>query len=586
MAKATGGKREMTVSRRGVLALMSSSTALVIPRVAAAQGPREVRFMHGVASGDPAANGAVIWTRATPEGGFAGDIPLLWFVADAPDAEPVASGEVIARASADHTAKVVIEGLEPARDYHYWFQGPGSVRSSAGRFRTLPVGATEQVVFAVVSCQLYPGGLFNAFSDIAQLPRLDAVVHLGDYIYEYGEDGYGAEIGRRIGRLPDPPHEIVTLTDYRRRHAQVKTDPDMQAAHARAAFICVWDDHEVTNDGWLGGAENHQPETEGDWVTRKTAAMQAYFEWMPIRDPEPGRAREAIFRSFEFGDLATLAMVETRLLARSEQAIPKGELPAQEQVPALLAERERPERELLGEAQRDWLHGVLARSVEAGKPWQVLGNQVVMARVAGPDLQASLGDEAYAAMREQMPEAYRGQIDRALAGYRAGVPFNLDSWDGYPHARERLYQTFRSAGSRPLVLSGDSHASWANNLHDADGRLVAVEVGCTAITSPSYGSILPGLGRFLAHANDEVEYCDQDNKGYALVTLTPGSARAEYVTVSTVLAKPFERQVAARFQAAPGPGGSGLVHVAEGADCVVDVQGDISSLCDGADTRL
>jgi len=563
MAEATGGKREMTVSRRGVLALIGSSTALVIPRVAAAQGPREVRFMHGVASGDPAPDGAVIWTRATAEEGFAGDIPLDWFVAGAPDAEPVARGEVIARASADHTAKVAVEGLEPAREYHYWFEGPGSVRSSAGRFRTLPVGATEEVVFAVASCQLYPGGLFNAFADIAQLSRLDAVIHLGDYIYEYGEEGYGAEIGRRIGRLPDPPHEIVTLSDYRRRHAQVKTDPDMQAAHARAAFICVWDDHEVTNDGWLSGAENHQPETEGDWATRKAAAMQAYFEWMPIRDPEPGGAREAIFRSFEFGDLATLAMVETRLLARSEQAALKGELPALEQVPALLAERERPDRELLGEAQREWLHGVLARSVEAGKPWQVLGNQVVMAKVAGPDLPAMLGDEAFAAMRSQLPEAYRAQIDQALAGYRAGVPFNLDSWDGYPHARERLYETFRNAGSRPLVLSGDSHASWANNLHDAEGRLVAVEVGCTAITSPSYGAILPGLGRFLAQANGEVEYCDQDNKGYALVTLTPGSARAEYVTVSTVLSKPFERQVAARFLTAPGTRGSGLAAIAD-----------------------
>jgi alkaline phosphatase D len=556
---ASGGKREMTINRRGMLALMGSSSALAVPRIAAGQAPQQVRFIHGVASGDPAADGAVLWTRATAEDGFGGDVPLQWSVAEAADGEPVAKGEVTARASADHTTKVVATGLEPGRDYHYWFEGPGSVRSAVGRFRTLPVGATEEVVLAVASCQLYPGGLFNAYADMASLARLDAVVHLGDYIYEYGEEGYGAKIGRQLGRLPDPPHEIVTLADYRRRHAQVKLDLDMQAAHARAAFICVWDDHEVTNDGWLGGAENHQPETEGDWATRKAAAMQAYFEWMPIRDPEPGRAAEAIFRSFEFGDLATLAMVETRLLARSEQAAAKGELPAQEQVAALLAERNRPERELLGEAQREWLQGVLAQSVQAGKPWQVLGNQVVMARVAGPDLPAMLGEDAFATMRARMPEAYRRQINQAIAGYRAGVPFNLDSWDGYPHARERLYETFRSAGSRPLVLAGDSHASWANNLRDAEGRLVAVEVGCTAIASPSYGSILPGLGRFLAEANEEVEYCDQDNKGYALVRLTPSRAQAEYVTVSTVLAKPFERQIAARFEAASGAEGSGLV---------------------------
>ncbi|RIV79961.1 alkaline phosphatase D family protein [Pelagerythrobacter aerophilus] len=545
----------MPMNRRGVLALLGSGGALGLPGIAIAQQPpHEVRFAHGVASGDPSADGAVIWTRATAEEGYGGDIPLAWRVSTSPDGAPIASGQVAARASADHTAKVEVTGLAPGRDYFYRFEGPGGARSQSGRFRTLPTGAVDELVFAVASCQLYPGGLFNAYADMAALPRLDAVVHLGDYIYEYGETGYGADIGRRLGRLPDPPHEIVSLADYRRRHAQVKSDPDLQAAHARAAFICVWDDHEVTNDGWIGGAENHQPQSEGDWAGRKAVAMQAYFEWMPIRDPDPLRAREAIFRTFEFGHLATLAMVETRLLARDRQAAPKGELPAAERVAALLAERERPERELLGRGQSEWLEGVLGASVRAGKPWQLLGNQVVMARVAGPDLEASLGAAAYAEMRAQMPAQYRAQIDTALAGYRAGVPFNLDSWDGYPHARERLYELFARAGSRPLVLSGDSHAAWTNNLHDRSGRLAGVEVGCTAISSPSYGSILPGLGRFLAAANDEVIYCDQDNKGYALVTLTPEQARVEHVAVSTIFAKPFERRVAATFRTRPdGP---------------------------------
>jgi alkaline phosphatase D len=166
-----------------------------------------------------------------------------------------------------------------------------------------------------------PGGLFNAYDDISRLDRVDAIVHLGDYIYEHGAEGYGAATGVKLGRVVDPPHEIVTLADYRRRHAQYKTDPDLQAAHARAAFICVWDDHEVANDSWLGGAENHQPETEGEWRTRKNAALQAYFEWMPIRDPQPGKPWESINRGFQFGDLATLLMVETRLLARSHQAV-------------------------------------------------------------------------------------------------------------------------------------------------------------------------------------------------------------------------------------------------------------------------
>ena len=538
----------MTIDRRGALALLSSGAALSLPGGAAGQGA-DARFAHGVASGDPAADGAVIWTRATVAGG--GDAPLDWHVATAPDAAPVKTGRVIARAAADHTAKVEVGGLKPGNEYHYWFTS-GAARSPVGRFRTLPVGAAQELVLAVASCQLYPGGFFNAYADMAALPRLDAVVHLGDYIYEYGEDGYGGDIGKRLNRVPDPTHEILTLADYRRRHAQVKADADMQAAHARAAFICVWDDHEVANDGWIGGAENHDPATEGDWKARKAAAMQAYFEWMPIREPRRGTAREAINRSFEFGDLATLAMVETRLLARSEQVAPKGQAPSPDQYRAALAERARPDREMLGAGQQRWLEGVLTRSVKRKVPWQVLGNQVVMARVAGPDLARAWGSAKYEATLAAMPAVYRARLTEAAASYRAGIPFNLDSWDGYPPARERLYAAFRRAGAWPVVLSGDSHAAWANDLYDDAGRLVASEFGATAITSPSYGSLLPGLGAVLAAENREVAFCDQDAKGYTVLTLRPDRAEAEFVAVSTVLARPFARRVVATYRIAPG----------------------------------
>lgn len=528
----------MTIGRRGALALIGGATTLALPDVGAAQAPAAtVRFDHGVASGDPARDGAVLWTRATTDGG---DVPLTWHVATAADGAPVRSGKVAARAAADHTAKVEVTRLSPGRDHWYWFTTPDDQKSPVGRFRTLPVGAVDRVVLGVASCQLYPGGLFNAYADMAMLPRLDAVVHLGDYIYEYGPTGYGGEIGAKLGRLPDPPHEIVTLADYRRRHAQVKADADMQAAHARAASICVWDDHEVANDGWIGGAENHDPATEGDWAKRKAAAMQAYFEWMPIRDPKRGRPWEAINRSFEFGDLVTLAMVETRLLARSQQVAPKGATPGPEQFRAMIAERARPDRELLGADQQRWLEDELARSTKAGKPWQVLGNQVVMARVAGP--------VPSPAMVAKLPETWRKRLQDAQAGYAAGLPFNLDSWDGYPPARERLYASFVRAGSRPIVLSGDSHAAWANDLRDDAGTLVAAEFGATAITSPSYGSLLPGLGTVIAAANSEVVYCDQDSKGYTLLTLTRDAATAEFVTVSTVLAKPFARKIAATYR--------------------------------------
>lgn len=531
------------IKRRDALALIGSAATLAAPNATHASDTEPVAFLHGVASGDPSADGAVIWTRATGDGG---EIVLEWHVASAADAKPVKSGRVTARFSADHTAKVEVGGLQPGRDYWFWFTTAKGDRSPTGRFRTLALGRLDDLVIAAVSCQLYPGGFFNAYADLAARPRLDAVVHLGDYIYEYGKDGYGAAIGHKLNRLPDPPHEILTLSDYRLRHAQVKADPDMQAAHARAAFICVWDDHEVANDSWIGGAENHDTATEGDWSRRKAAAMQAYFEWMPIRDSRRGLKQEAIYRSFEFGDLATLVMVESRLLARSKQVEASADMPGAQAYAAMLEEMARPGREMLGAGQQRWIEQTLTRSVRAGKPWQLLGNQVVMAKVAGPD-PAKLNDGGkFAAMLAKVPAEYQQRMQQATAGYAAGVPFNTDGWDGYPAARERLYAAMRRAGSRPIVLSGDSHAAWSNDLHDDAGTLVASEFGATAITSPSYGSLFPGLGAMLARMNSEVAFCDQDNKGYTLLTIDRQRVIAEHIAVSSVLSKTYSRRVAAR----------------------------------------
>ncbi len=535
----------MTLNRRAALALIGSGAAITVPALPLEAATTGVAFAHGVASGDPSADGAILWTRATPAAGTA-DVALDWHVAETADGKPVRSGTVKARAARDFTAKVEATGLQPGRDYHYWFTS-GTTRSPVGRFRTLPRGRTADVVMAVVSCQVY-GGILNVYESIAKLDRLDAVLHLGDYIYEYGPDGFGGDIAKKTGRIVEPPHEIRTLADYRARHAQVKRDPDMQAAHARAPFICVWDDHEIANDDWMGGAENHDPKTEGDWKARKAASMQAYFEWMPIRDPKPGQPWEAINRSFDFGDLASVVMVETRLLARSQQVASKGEGIAPADYAPMMAERALPDREMLGAAQLGWVERTLATSVEAGKPWQVLGNQVVMARVAGPDLEKQMGADTFAAAMAKLPAMWRERLATGIASYREGLPFNFDSWDGYPPARERLYAAFRRAKSRPIVLSGDSHAAWANDLHDASGTLVAAEFGATAVTSPSYGSLLPGIGRYIADANAEVRFCDQDNKGYLLLTLTPEHAEADFRTVSTIFAKPFADASVRRFR--------------------------------------
>lgn len=527
----------MTIDRRSLLGMIGAGAAL--PVEAAQQRLPEIGFLHGVASGDPTPRGAILWTRVTPGEATAASIPVQWLVADGD--RIVARGRTQARASRDWTVKVEPRTLKPGREYRYWFEAGGR-RSPEGRVRTLPVGATPDLVFAVASCALYPGGFFNAYRAIAGLPRVDAVIHLGDYIYEYGREGYGGAIGQKIGRQVDPPHEIVTLADYRRRHAQYKSDPDLQACHARAAMIAVWDDHEATNDAWTDGAENHQPAAEGDWRARKAAALQAYFEWMPIRDAAPGRPWDAINRAFRFGDLATLAMVETRLLARAQQASLGGKTdPAT--IAAAVARRNDPSRELLGEGQRRWLEGELARSVRSGVPWQVLGNQVVMARVAGATIDLA-----------KVSESYRPRVAASQAGYAAGLPTNLDSWDGYPAARERLYASFRRAGARPIVLAGDSHAFWANRLADASGTPVAAEFGATAITSPSIGDVMPDVpvGDLLAERNEEVVFCDQRAKGYVLLTLTPSAARAELRAVSTIMERDFSERTVATFEVRSG----------------------------------
>lgn len=553
----------MTLHRRGLLGLIGAGAAGAgLP--ASARSAQAVAFQHGVASGDPRADGAVIWTRVTPSDPSARGIRVDWSVwRDGDASAAVAGGTVETGPERDFTVKIPVTGLQPGVEYRYAFTS-GEMRSPQGRVRTLPVGANPETVLAVVSCQLYPGGLFNAYDAVSKLERLDAVVHLGDYIYEYGAEAgdYGMDHGAALNRAPVPAHEIVSLADYRQRHAQYKTDPDLQAAHARAAFICVWDDHEVANDTWTMGAENHTPATEGDFGARKAAALKAYFEWMPIREPEGGLTEEAIYRSFDFGDLASLLMVETRLTARNQQLSYAADMPmtaAGPDLAAFEAKRNDPARDLLGDRQRDWIKTTLQASKAAGRPWQVLGNQVVMARVQGPDISKLASRLEIMALMASLKPEIRAQVQQAQQLFSLGVPFNLDSWDGYPAGRERLYAAFAEAGVEPLVLAGDSHAFWVNDLKDAGGTRRAVEFGTSSISSPSPGDHVPGvpLGAALNAANPEVILCDQSAKGYVLLTLTPQAAKAELRTVSTILAKPYRERTLKTFTVAKTATGLG-----------------------------
>lgn len=504
--------------------------------------PGRVNFIHGVASGDPLSDSVIIWTRVTPDAAYPDQsIPISYGVfKDAEQKDPVKYGQVYASPEKDFTVKVNVEGLEPDREYYYRFIAKvtsGDVGSPVGRTKTTAASGDKAVRLAVISCSNYPFGRFHVYRDIANTADLDAVVHLGDYLYEYGVDGYGGSVGQTIDRNHEPPMEIVTLDDYRTRHAQYKTDPDLQAAHAAAPWISTWDDHESTNNSYRSGAENHNPEAgEGNWSDRKQAAVQAYLEWMPVRDPEVGKTREALYRTFEFGDVASVICLETRLTGRSDEISWFTALGGLEptQVP-LAATRtmvrvQDPERTMLGAVQEGWLDDQLKTSVQNGKSWQVLANQIVMARVRPPNFAVTLTDEQKAAQDV-------GYVQQLIPFSQLGLPWNLDAWDGFPAARDRLYASAAEAGARLVTLTGDTHTAWANTLLDANDEQRGVEFGCTSVTSPGFGTYMkavPDIGQQFADANAEVDFYDPNGNGWLLVTLTQDQARADYKKVTDV----------------------------------------------------
>jgi phosphodiesterase/alkaline phosphatase D-like protein len=498
-----------------------------------------------------------------------GPVPVKWGVARDPGFKDVVKrGTFSTGPERDYTVKVEVDGLEPGQQYYYWFS-VGQTPSPGGQTRTLPDKGMGEYRMAVVSCANWPFGFFNAYREIAKRGakgQVDAVIHLGDYIYEYGTNGYGGVMGKQLDRNHSPEHEAKTLDDYRMRHAQYKSDPDTQAAHAIAPWFCMWDDHESANDSYRTGAENHQPDTEGEWSVRKAGAVQAYLEWMPVRDPVPGKAREAIWRKFDIGDLATLFLLETRLVGRSEEITldelfmaPDADRPKIAE--ALTARINDPNRTLMGPEQEAWLADGLKASVAAGKKWQVLGNQVTMAKVRMPDLQTRLPPEKY----EKTPQGAK----RWYATARWGFEWNMDAWAGFPAARERLYASAKAASAKLVTLTGDTHTAWANELHDNGGQKRGVEFGCTSITSPGAGDSLPfeELNWLMPEANDEVLYYNAFSKGFTLLTLKADQVEAEFVKVSTIKSRDYFASTDAKFIARESEVGGmgGLQRVMGGA---------------------
>lgn len=518
--------------RRTLLYAMGASLGVRSLRGFAVDQPAPAHFTHGIASGDPLADRVILWTRVLPGNGSLDAVPCTWQVApDATFETIVASGEAIARAERDYTVKVDAAGLLPGTSYCYRFIAHG-VMSSVGCTRTLPVGAVSEFKMAVASCSNYPQGFFHAYRDIAE-SDLDVVLHLGDYLYEYPVGEYVNPVAeQQLGRTVEPEHEILVLEDYRMRHGLYRTDRDLQAAHAAHPWITVWDDHEMMNDTWRAGAENHD-EGEGDFFKRIHAARQAYHEWMPIRAGAEGD-QGVIYRAFQIGDLADLIMLDTRLIGRDEQLDYAKGIERAGSVEAFIKhDLYHPERQMLGKEQEAWLQQALQSSKARGATWQVLGQQVLMGKlnipVIPPEELAKLELSEYARPRVEQTQQ--------LAPY--GLPSNLDAWDGYPAARERLFDMLSAHATNPISLAGDTHNGWAFNLTNQKDEAVGVEWGTPGVSSPGLENYVPlppeQMQALLKGASPELMACDTSQRGWTQVTLAPEAATAQWRFVSSVV---------------------------------------------------
>jgi len=400
-------------------------------------------------------------------------------------------------------------------------------------------------------------------------------VHLGDYIYEYGSDPakFGntdstttpAGTAASLGRVVAPANDIVSLSDYRTRYALYRADPSLQALHAKMPWITVWDDHEFTNNAYATGAQNHDPVTQGEWATRKATAAQVYHEWMPIRTPDTTNLLK-IYRKFDFGTLFTLHMIDTRIEGRTKQVYgwygDPFDAKAQPQ-PYLwvdyltgLATKSDAANKMMSDTQTSWLTGNISSSTAA---WQIVGNQDIMAKLWYPAtvIQANV----------QGASAFQTAVGTYLAR-KAGnpantasdtkLPLNMDSWDGYPISRENLLKTISQSGKKLVVLSGDSHNAWFNDLRLLDGTTkVGVEFATTSVTAPGYesaglGELAPfidgsavalGANGSRAGLIDDVNYVDTKRRGYLLMTVTAANVKGEFVFVDTIRSKSYTASI-------------------------------------------
>ncbi|MFJ2836371.1 alkaline phosphatase D family protein [Nocardia sp. NPDC087230] len=517
ITSATGQFARRTLFKGG-----TAAAAAVFASTATAHAAGAV-FRHGVASGDPLPGAVILWTRvsvaedAVPGSGLGAPATVRWEIsANESFAGIAASGTVTATADADHTVKVDATGLAPATDYYYRFTALGET-SPVGRTRTAPATDSEvdRLRLGLVSCSNWEAGWFGSYRHLAARTDLDAVVHLGDYIYEYARGKYTGRNGAVRGH--EPANEIVSLADYRTRHGQYKTDPDLLALHASVPFICTWDDHESADNSWREGSENHDPAVHGPWSARRAASAQAYLEWMPVRAARTGTDVQ-IYRRLRFGTLAELSMLDLRSYRDHEAGPGAGWRQADD-----------PARTITGRAQMDWLTAGLSSSPAR---WKLIGNSVMIAPLVFPPLEP----------------ATTQAITEAIGVPQGGLTVNGDQWDGYTADRRTLFRTIVEDNVADVVfLTGDIHTSWAADLPlDAanypGGATVGAEFVIPSVTSSSVGDLLKVPARTasvaaeeaIKAANHHLRYTELDSHGFGVLEVTPTQTQMDWFYVLDV----------------------------------------------------
>jgi alkaline phosphatase D len=462
-------------------------------------------FYHGVASGDPLADRVILWTRVTPQDSMA-SVSVKWEIAEDENFVSIYKSDSMSTSPArDYTVKVDVDALKPDQIYFYRFKALGKT-SITGRTKTAPVTAKDSLKFAVVSCANWEFGYFNAYDRIADRPVLDAVIHLGDYIYEYATEKYG---DKRSGRVNIPTHEAISLKDYRTRYSLYHLDKGLRRVHQQQPFITIWDDHEIANDSYTEGAQNHQAD-EGEYSKRKAAAKQSYYEWLPIR--ESGNH----YRSFSYGSLVDIIMLDERLAGRTK---------AVDSVTDVTYKNEN--RSMLGAEQLQWFEETMKSSKAT---WKVIGNQVTFSA-----------------------------IDRKAIYPKS--PSNLDAWDGYPVEKKKVIDFIQANKIKNVViLMGDTHASWAieaANEVSKNYSPFAIELGTTSICSGNANERKPDDSvrmdeQILLKANPHVKFFNNRDHGYLLLTLYPTGTKSEWYFVETLLKPDAKEFLAQKFETKTG----------------------------------